>query len=220
MYLEDFLFLLIFAPMKLFLPYSPKWLQALYPGLLWRKAAEGEKVVYLTFDDGPTPEITDWVLEQLAAYKALASFFLIGKNADANPDIITQIKESGHSIGNHTQNHLNGWQKASDIYLKNVDAAEEKTSSTLFRPPYGRIKRKQIKGLKKRGYNIIMWDVLSGDFDPAFDAKTCTRFVLNHTRSGSIIVFHDSKKAWPNLKDTLPKVLESLNAQGYQFRAL
>ncbi len=202
------------------MPYSPWWLQFLYPSLIWKKAGSKEKSVYLTFDDGPTPEITEAVLAQLANYRAKATFFLIGKNAEAFPQLVASIQKGGHAIGNHTQNHFNGWQHSTSAYIENIRKAERFTSDHLFRPPYGRITRSQIKALKKLGYQIVMWEVLSGDFSTAFSAEKCTEHVLRHTKNGSILVFHDSVKAWPRLESCLPHVLAALSKQGYRFDTL
>lgn len=203
-----------------FLIKSPWWLRALYPSLLWRMPVNSQKkCVYLTFDDGPTDYITAEVLQQLAAYQAKATFFLIGKNAEALPQLVQEIKASGHSIGNHTHNHLKGWRYSFGKYIQNVKQAAPYTSGTLFRPPYGRIKRSQLKALKTH-YKIVMWDVLSGDFDQNLSPEDCTRNVLKYVQDGSIIVFHDSVKAWPRLRECLPAVLEALAQQGYSFEVL
>jgi peptidoglycan/xylan/chitin deacetylase (PgdA/CDA1 family) len=200
-----------------FLIKSPWWLRALYPSLLWRMPASASgKQVYLTFDDGPTEFITSEVLRELKQHNALATFFLIGKNAQANPQLVKDITAAGHAIGNHTHNHLKGWNTALGTYLANVDQAVTYTSNTLFRPPYGRIKRSQLNALKTQ-YRIVMWDVLSGDFDQNLSATDCTRNVLKFVEDGSIIVFHDSVKAWPRLRECLPAVLEALVKQGYGF---
>ncbi len=206
--------------MKSYLINSPFWLQMLYPGLVWRLAPAKEKTVYLTFDDGPTPSITEAVLEMLEKHHAKATFFLIGKNAEAYPLLTETIKVKGHSIGNHTQNHFNGWEHKTATYLQNIQAAENATSNTLFRPPYGKIKRNHIKALKKQGYTIVMWDVLSTDFDTSLSADDCVKNTLRKVKNGSIIVFHDSEKAWPRLKDCLPEVLDKLSARGFRFEAL
>jgi peptidoglycan/xylan/chitin deacetylase (PgdA/CDA1 family) len=182
-----------------------------------------EKKIYLTFDDGPTPEVTNWVLDELKKYEAKATFFCIGKNIDSNPELFSKIKSENHSIGNHTFNHLNGWKSATDDYVKNVtDCAEilkkeKTTTSLLFRPPYGRIKKEQSKVLRKLGYKIIMWDVLSADFDRSITPEKCLENVVKNVKSGSVIVFHDSIKASQNLKFALPKTLDFLNKKGFIF---
>ncbi|MWB95644.1 polysaccharide deacetylase family protein [Flavobacterium sp. GA093] len=182
-----------------------------------------EKKIYLTFDDGPTPEVTNWVLDELKKYEAKATFFCIGKNINSNPELFLKIKSENHSIGNHTFNHLNGWKSGTDDYIKNVtDCAEilkkeKTTTSLLFRPPYGRIKKEQSKVLRKLGYKIIMWDVLSADFDRNITPEKCLENVVKNVKSGSVIVFHDSIKASQNLKFALPKTLDFLNKKGFVF---
>jgi len=197
---------------------TPWWLKKIYPGLVWRMPGE-EKTVYLSFDDGPHPEITPFVLEQLKRYGASATFFCIGKNVNAYPQIYRQILLEGHRVGNHTQNHLNGWKVADDRYIENVREAAKYVDSELFRPPYGRIGALQAKVLKGAPFNyrIVMWDVLSGDFDVALDAKRCARNVTRHAGPGSIVVFHDSEKAFDRLRDALPVVLEHFSEKGYRF---
>lgn len=198
---------------------TPFWLKMIYPSLLWNKSRK-EKTVYLTFDDGPTPEITNWVLNQLKAYNALGTFFVIGKNVDLHPELYSRVLKEGHAVGNHTQNHFKGWKHSTNSYLDNVQQCAETVSSSLFRPPYGRIKPQQIKSLKKEGYSIIMWDVLSADFDVSIHADKCYQNVIRNLKNGSIIVFHDSEKAWPRLKEALPKVLQFLQENGYQSKPL
>lgn len=196
----------------------PGLVKALYGDLLWRMPAQ-EKALYLTFDDGPTRDVTAWVLDQLATHQALATFFLIGRNAHAEPELAARVRAAGHAIGNHTWQHVNGWRTATDAYLAEVDRTQELTGTRLFRPPYGRITRAQSKALMPR-FDIIMWDVLSSDFDPRIDGARCARNVIRHARPGSIVVFHDSVKAWPRLKEALPVVLAHFAAAGYAFRPL
>lgn len=189
-----------------------------------------EKKIYLTFDDGPTPEITEWVLTQLEQYNAKATFFCIGKNIAAHPEIFAQIQAKGHSTGNHTYNHLNGWKTTTEEFLENIEACETAISnlksqfsilqSKIFRPPYGKIKGVQAKKLRQQGYKIIMWDVLSADFDQNISKEECLNNVLSNTRSGSIIIFHDSVKAFKNLKYALPKVLQHLAENHFSFEPI
>jgi peptidoglycan/xylan/chitin deacetylase (PgdA/CDA1 family) len=177
--------------------------------------------VYLTFDDGPTPEITEWVLEQLKNYNAKATFFCIGDNCRKYPEIFQKVISENHSIGNHTFNHLKGWKTSTEDYISNAKLYEVEhyklctENCKLFRPPYGKIKSSQAKILRKMGYKIIMWDIISYDFDENISKEKCLENVLKNIESGSIIVFHDSKKAWQNLEYVLPKTLEFLKEKGF-----
>ena len=197
---------------------TPWWLKRLYPGLVWQMPGE-EKKVYLSFDDGPHPEITPFVLEQLKKYGARATFFCIGKNVNQYPQTYRQILMEGHRVGNHTQNHLNGWKVADDRYIANIREAGKYIDSGLFRPPYGRIGALQSRLLRGAPFNykIVMWEVLSGDFDVSLNAEQCARNVTRHARPGSIVVFHDSEKAYDRLKGALPLVLEYFAGKGYGF---
>ena len=189
-----------------------------------------ENSVYLTFDDGPTPEITQWTLLQLKKYNAKATFFFIGNNVEKYPEIFNSVIQQGHAIGNHTFNHLNGWKTETETYIKNAKQCEIRISnqqseinnlkSKLFRPPYGKIKSKQAKKLMELGYKIIMWDVLSADFDSSITRKKCLNNVISNVQSGSIIVFHDSVKGFKNLEYVLPKTLEFLKQNGYKCEAI
>ncbi len=200
---------------------TPWWLRALYPALTWRIKEPG-KTIYLTFDDGPHETATPFVLDQLKQYNAKASFFCIGKNVAAHPDIYQRILDEGHSVGNHTYNHVNGWKVSDEVYINEVAETATLIKSNLFRPPYGRIKRSQQKKLQTQNPKLqtIMWDVLSGDFDFNLTPEACLGYVLYHTRPGSIIVFHDSTKAWERMSYALPKVLEHFTKQRYEFHAL
>jgi len=201
-------------------------IRKIFPNYIW-KLPNKERKVFLTFDDGPTPEITEWVLKELKKHKAKATFFCIGKNIKQNPELFNKIISDNHAIGNHSNNHLNGWKTKTAVYLENVILCQLEITkqlskntnqkNTLFRPPYGKIKKAQSKKLKQLGYKIIMWDVLSGDFDTTISPKECLKNVLKNTDSGSIIVFHDSVKAFPNLKHTLPTILQLLKEKGFEF---
>jgi peptidoglycan/xylan/chitin deacetylase (PgdA/CDA1 family) len=180
-------------------------------------------VLYLSFDDGPHPEATPFVLEQLAIFNAKASFFCIGKNVQLFPEIYNEIIAAGHAVGNHTQNHMNGWNNHTDDYITDIQEATKSIHSNLFRPPYGRISFAQIKALRSDPslpQDIIMWDVLSGDFDTTITGEQCAQNVIQHAGPGSIIVFHDSAKAMDRLRIALPKVLAHFSKLGYQFKAL
>lgn len=186
-----------------------------------------KKTIYLTFDDGPTPEITTWVLNVLKEHKIKATFFCIGNNIDKHPTLFSKIVNEGHAIGNHTYNHLKGWNTLTNEYLADTKKCEESIlklnpgiwnfSSKIFRPPYGKIKTSQSKKLRQLGYKIIMWDVLSADFDQSISPEKCLENVLKNTQSGSVIVFHDSLKAFKNLEYALPKSLEILRQKGFEF---
>lgn len=200
-------------------------IKKIFPNYIW-DIPNVENKIYLTFDDGPIPEITEWVLEELKKHHAKATFFCIGNNIEKHPTIFTKLINEGHSIGNHTFNHLNGWKTSTKEYLENLRLCEVSISNlqsancNLFRPPYGKIKPSQSKKIRKSGYKIIMWDVLSGDYDSSISPQKCLENVLENVRSGSIIVFHDSIKAFPNLEYTLPRVLENLSKKGFVFDAI
>ncbi|MCZ8230099.1 polysaccharide deacetylase family protein [Flavobacterium sp.] len=182
--------------------------------------------IYLTFDDGPTPEVTNWVLNLLKKENIKATFFCIGKNIQAQPELFKQIVNEGHTVGNHTNDHYNGWKNSEEIYIENTKKCDAIiTLNTgkqpyLFRPPYGRIKRGQAKKIKELGYKIIMWDVLSADFDTQITPEKCLNNVISSVQPGSIIVFHDSLKAEKNLKYTLPKTINYLKQKGFTFEVI
>ena len=205
----------------MYLVKSPFLLKWYYPSLTWNKSRD-HKVIYLTFDDGPIPDVTEFVVKTLKSFNAQATFFCIGDNIRKHPDIFNKIKNEGHRMGNHTYNHLKGWETQDDIYLENFEMCQQLTGTNLFRPPYGRIKKSQISKIKSAHPNmqIIMWDVLSADFDTGISPETCYKNVVKHAKNGSIIVFHDSLKAYDRLFYALPKVLEYFTSQGYQFGML
>ncbi len=194
-----------------------KWL---FPKYIW-EIPNAKKEVYLTFDDGPTPEITAWTLTELQKHKAQATFFCIGNNIEKHPDLFKRIVESGHAIGNHTFNHLKGWKTDLNTYIENTHLCQKQFDSqnlpfvNLFRPPYGKIKNSQANALQQLGYKIIMWDIISQDYDKTVSEEMCVKNVIQHVKPGSIIVFHDSIKASQNLKYALPKVLKFLNENGF-----
>jgi peptidoglycan/xylan/chitin deacetylase (PgdA/CDA1 family) len=200
---------------------TPWFVKLLYPSLLWNKARDGNRI-FVTFDDGPIPIVTPFVLNILQQHKAKATFFCIGDNVRKHPEVFEQVKNEGHSIGNHTFNHLRGWKTEDEVYIDNFRQADELVHSSLFRPPYGRIKRSQIK-LLNRGrpdLQIVMWDVLSKDYDKNVDPETCLRNVLKYTRPGSVIVFHDSLKAFDRLEYVLPRAMEEWSRRGWEFSVL
>ena len=210
---------------------KPYWVKTgsiikkLFRGFVW-DIKNIDRKIYLTFDDGPIPEVTEWVLDILNQHDIKATFFCIGHNIAANPDIFKQIIAAGHAIGNHTYSHVNGWNTNNQEYYENYAACRNtinayyRKGTKLFRPPYGKIKRAQAKKLRQEGNKLIMWDVLSADFDQAITPEQCLKNVINNTRSGSIIIFHDSIKASGNLKYALHKAIANLKQQGFIFDTL
>ena len=221
--------------MKIIPAKTPGFVKTLFPNFVWN-VNTANKELYLTFDDGPTPEITEWVLQTLNDYSAKATFFCIGKNVESNPEIFQNILKDKHSIGNHTYDHLKGWKTKTKKYIGNTELTDSVISfqvqnsiytndnkmslPKLFRPPYGKFKTKQSKRLQKLGYRIVLWDVLSYDWDKSVNESTCFKNVVAAAKEGSIIVFHDSLKASKNLKHTLPKVLDYYSERGYRFNSL
>ncbi len=201
---------------------TPWLLTELFPQIMWRSPEvlpPGEKVIYLTFDDGPVPEATPFVLETLAKYGALGTFFCVGDNAARYPQLIKDTRQAGHGHGNHTFNHLNGWQTTPQAYLQNIEKCRRVLPSRLFRPPYGKIAPAQYRLLRKE-YKIVLWDVVSYDFDSALSAGDCLSELKARVTSGSIVVFHDSIKAMKNLREVLPAALVYWSALGYSFRKI
>ena len=197
----------------------PNIVKHVFPNYTWSKQVT-TKTIYLTFDDGPTPEITPWVLDQLKQHHAKATFFCIGNNVAKHPETYQQLIDQGHAVGNHTFNHLKGWKTSPEAYIDNVLKAATVIQSKLFRPPYGQLTRKQGKMLMALGYHIIMWDVLSIDWDKHLPKEQCLKNILKHTKPGSIVVFHDSIKAQKNMQYALPRTLAYFSEKGYQFKAL
>ncbi len=200
---------------------TPGWVKKVFKNRVWDIETSG-KEIYLTFDDGPHPEHTIFVLDELKKYGAKATFFCIGKNVVAHPEVYRRIVEDGHAVGNHTFDHLKGTKTQDAVYLQNIVQARKYIDSRLFRPPYGRVSNFIVKQLETPVYNLktIMWTVLSGDFDKALTGETCLQNVLLNAKEGSIVVFHDSEKASGRLRFALPKVLEFFKERGYQFKAI
>jgi peptidoglycan/xylan/chitin deacetylase (PgdA/CDA1 family) len=207
---------------------KPYWIKTrwfikkLFPGYIWDLPA-AQKTVYLTFDDGPIPEVTEWVLDLLKVHGIKATFFCIGDNIEKNPHIFKKVIKDGHTIGNHTFNHINGWNTNDTAYLENIEACRQSIihhsgkDSRLFRPPYGKIGKLQTREVKSLGYKIVMWDVLSADFDTTITPEKCLDNVIKNAANGSVIIFHDSIKAFANLEYALPRVIEYLKENGFRF---
>lgn len=199
-------------------------MKSLLPGYTWQKQTE-EKTLYLTFDDGPIPVVTPFVMDQLKVYDAKATFFCVGDNLEKNTGIAERLLSEGHKLANHTYNHLKGWQTPDEVYLDNVEQCERElkklqVQNRLFRPPYGRITGKQAAQIRKEGYELIMWDVLTNDYDTTLSPEVCLQKSIKHSEKGSIIVFHDSQKAQRNMMYVLPRYLDHFAKQGYTFDTL
>ncbi len=200
---------------------TPWWLKKLYPGCLWDMTS-GKKTLYLSFDDGPHPTITSFVLDQLKKYNAKATFFCIGDNVLKYPEMYQRVVEEGHAVGNHTQRHINGWKTADQEYLEDINEAGRHIQSSLFRPPYGRIKRSQINLLLKAnsGQKIVMWNILAGDWVSDLSPERCYKRIKDRITDRDIIVLHESDKAWDRMSYCLPRLLEDFSALGYEFSAI
>ena len=197
----------------------PFWIKWMYPSFIWQMPSN-ENALYLTFDDGPHPTITPLVLDILALYNAKATFFCIGDRVKRYPDIMKRIVAEGHSIGNHTQHHVSGWKSSVSAYQDEVQQAASMIPSNLFRPPYGRIKRKQAKLLENEGYKIIMWTILSADYDHSLNKEECASRVTSHIDKGNIYLFHDSDKGKERMLHALPILLKLATAKGFLFKRI
>jgi peptidoglycan-N-acetylglucosamine deacetylase len=205
----------------MYLHKTPTWLRWMFPNIIWRMDTVA-KEIYLTFDDGPVADVTPWVLELLNQHNARATFFMVGENVQKHRELFAEVVAGRHAVANHTYNHLNGWQSANQDYLDNIERAEGiigSNSTKLFRPPYGKLLWSQYTKVLK-SYKIVMWDVLSGDFDSSLSKEKCLSKSINATRPGTIIVFHDSTKTLGKLKYVLPRYLEHFSALDYTFRTL
>lgn len=213
--------------MKIAFAKTPKFVQWLFRKRIWAFSSS-KNTVYITFDDGPIPEVTPWVLEQLKKYQAKATFFCIGDNVYKHPEVLEKIIADGHSIGNHTQQHLNGWKTPFEVYVNDIEKCnvainsktEQQLDNKLYRPPYGKMTSKQANFLLEKGYKIIMWDILSMDYNKSLSKEKCLDNVIRNIKPGSIIIFHDSLKAEKNLRYVLPKVLDYIKRQGYNCESI
>lgn len=202
---------------------TPGFISLYFRKYIWNIPNDKQEV-FLTFDDGPIPEVTSWVLDLLQSFKIKATFFCVGENIEKHSDIFKRLIAEGHQIGNHTYNHLSGWKTSNENYVANIKQTEEllkhhEVSTTLFRPPYGKLKPSQSKAVRQMGYNIVMWSVLSKDYNPRIEAQQVYNNIMQ-TTSGNIIVCHDNIKAFGHLKKVLPKAIEGLLRQGFIFRTL
>jgi peptidoglycan/xylan/chitin deacetylase (PgdA/CDA1 family) len=217
-----------FFKKDLFFVTTPWWLRKLFPGCIWDIKTK-EKVIYMSFDDGPHPTITPFVLNELKKYNAKATFFCIGDNVKKFPRIYHSVINEGHAIGNHTMHHINGWKSTDEAYEDDINEAKTYIRSNLFRPPYGRIKRSQLKQLmrfnklpvaKTRKHQVIMWSVLAGDWIATLDPEKCFQRIKKAIYPGCIVVFHDSEKAYARMSYALPKLLEYFSCEGYVFKKI
>lgn len=203
----------------MFIEQPPLLYRILFPEAVWRIKRKKRRVVYLTFDDGPIPEVTPWVLDTLDHYGVKATFFMVGENVARNPHLFEEIKRRGHSYGNHTMNHLQGFKETLIKYMRNITEANELIESPLFRPPHGLMRWSQARAIKDH-YNIIMYDLVTRDYSRQLTGEQVLANVKRYTRNGSIIVFHDSLKAWNNLQYALPRAIEWIKAQGYELEPI
>ncbi len=191
----------------------------LFPEAIWRIKHRDKKIVFLTFDDGPIPEVTPWVLDVLDRYGVKATFFMVGDNVRKHPEVFKEVLRRGHTVGNHTMHHLQGMKVTTLRYMRDITEADALIGSSLFRPPHGLIRWAQAAAIKHH-YNIIMYDLVTRDYSKRMTPDKVFANVRKYTRNGSIIVFHDSLKAWRNLQTVLPRSIEWLQQQGYEFRVL
>ena len=197
---------------------TPRLVKKLFPTYLWNKS-RSKPNVYFTFDDGPIPEVTPWILDLLAAYDMQGTFFCVGDNVRKHPMIYDRLISEGHTVGNHSYSHKSGWSSEVGDYLNDIELCSSFVESNLFRPPYGRLKPQQAQSLRGK-YKIVMWDILSGDFDINITAEQCYQNVIQHIKAGSIIVFHDNVKSFATLKEVLPRVIQYCVDQGWTSKAL
>lgn len=210
--------MLLLLPGKVMRIRPPRIIKKLYPDFIWRIEDDPDGV-FLTFDDGPTPGITEWILSTLRKYNAKATFFVLGKNVELYPDLHQMILQEGHKVGNHTYSHQKGWGMPLERYLEDVDCAHGLVQSELFRPPYAQVTPSQMR-MVARNYKIVMWDIVSRDYNPKLSPQSCLEGVVKHIRPGSIIVFHDSQKSFRNMSYALPRVLEKIREMGLRCKIL
>ncbi len=203
----------------MFIEQMPDIIRLLYPSVLWRKD-KNKKVIYLTFDDGPTEEITHWILKTLDEFNIKATFFCIGNNAEKHPEILDEIRQNGHSVGIHGYEHRRGLYKEGDAYFSDIEKSKNIIKSNLFRPPHGNITPSQARKLKNLGYNVVLWDVITRDYNPSLSEEKVLDIAKKYTRNGSIVVFHDSLKAEKNMKYAFPKAVKYWLENGYTFETL
>ena len=213
----------IYALMVGLLYQIPSWMQRLYRGVTWRRVTH-DKCVYLTFDDGPIPEVTPAILDVLAKYGVKATFFVVGDNIQKYAHVYARVIAEGHQVGNHTMHHIKGTKCSLEQYIRDVEACEacigQSRGQRLFRPPYGKMKPKQKSAILDRGYEIILWDVLTHDYNPRYTPERMLKIVKKYTRNGSIINFHDSVKSGTRTIEVLPQVIEWLQTEGYSMECL
>ena len=203
----------------MFIEQIPNIVRAFYPTVLWRKD-KNKKVIYLTFDDGPTEELTHWILKTLDDFGVKATFFCIGNNAEKYPEIVDEIRQNGHSVGIHGYEHRRGLYKEGDEFFSDIEKSKNIIKSNLFRPPHGNITPSQAKKLKNLGYNVVLWDVITRDYNPSLSEEKVLDIAKKYTRNGSIVVFHDSRKAFKNMKYAFPKAVKYWLENGYTFETL
>lgn len=198
---------------------TPSILKIIFPDVLWSIYSD-KPTLYLSFDDGPETENTEWILENLANFEAKATFFCLGKQLEKKPDLYDKILAEGHICGNHTFNHLNGWNCSTKNYLEDIERCSEFIDSKLFRPPYGKLTYNQYKSLKKLGFKIVLWDIMPGDFDSTLQKEKCLSNILRFTKNGSIIVLHENNNSQKNLRYVLPRLLEHYTEKGFRFSTI
>ena len=203
----------------MFIEQVPNIVRAFYPTVLWRKD-KNKKVIYLTFDDGPTEELTHWILNTLDEFGIKATFFCIGNNAEKLPEIVDEIREKGHSVGIHGYEHRRGLYKDNEVFFSDIEKSKNIIKSNLFRPPHGNLTPRQAKKLKDLGYNVVLWDVITRDYNTRLPEEKVLDIAKRYTRNGSIVVFHDSLKAEKNMKYAFPKAVKYWLENGYTFETL